>query len=159
LDTLVKTKTIAIQETSIELDENSVVFLDAATRNEAIEKLLETFEDQELKNHKSEFYQAVLEREKVASTGIGVGIALPHAKLPYFSDFFVRIGILETGVAWHSMDKVPVRVIFLIGGPDDKQSEYLNLLSQLTVYLRDADKRTQLLTLSSPRQIIQLFEA
>ncbi len=155
----VKTKSITIHETSIEISEDSVVFLKASSRNEAIEKLIDSIYSSQLQDHREEFFQAVLEREKIASTGIGMGIALPHAKLSCFSDFFLKIGILSQGISWNALDKIPVQAIFLIGGPDDKQSEYLSLLSQLTLYLRDVEKRKKLLTLSSPKQIIQLFES
>lgn len=157
--TLVKTKSVTFQDSSIEINEDSVVFFEATSRNEAIEKLLNHMSSTQLDGHREEFFQAVLEREKIASTGIGMGIAIPHAKLSCFSDFFLKIGILKEGVAWNAMDEVLVRAIFLIGGPDDKQSEYLSLLSQLTLYLRDVEKRKKLLTLSSPKQIIQLFES
>jgi len=71
----------------------------------------------------------MLEREKIVSTGIGMGVAIPHAKLTSVEDFFIAIGILSKGVQWNALDGGPVRLIFMIGGPDDKQTAYLQILS------------------------------
>ena len=134
-------------------------FLDVKNRNEAIKKLTDCLVScYNLEEYRDEFHQAVLEREKIASTGIGLGVAIPHAKLPQFDDFFIAIGVLEKGIDWNSMDNVDVRFIFLIAGPDDKQCDYLNLLSQLTLALRDESVRKKLLTSSSPKQIIETFK-
>ena len=140
------------------LDENGVAFLEATTSDQAIRQLINHLTENHKLLNKEEFYQAVLEREKIVSTGIGMGIAIPHAKLPMYDDFFLAIGILKRGVHWSSLDKIPVRLIFLIGGPDDQQTLYLKLLSQLTFSLRDEQKRKKLLTLTSPKEIISLFK-
>lgn len=100
-----------------------------------------------------------MEREEIVSTGIGMGVAIPHAKLHDYDDFFICIGILSKGVDWHAMDGALVRLIFMIGGPDDKQTEYLQILSRLTVALKDEERRKKMLTLNSPDAIIELFEA
>lgn len=139
------------------LSESSVFFLKAQSRDEAIAEIIDQLDAKTPLEKKDEFYQAVLEREKVASTGIGMGFAIPHARLAHYDQFFMAIGLLDQGVHWDSMDRIPVKMVFLIGGPDDKQSEYLSLLSELTLYLRDEETRKKLLTLTSPNQIIELF--
>lgn len=152
-------KTKSLTDVSSYLDVSTVQFLDVKNRNEAISKLADCLVScYNLEENKDEFLQAVLEREKIASTGIGVGVAIPHAKLPDFDDFFVAIGILKTGINWNSMDNVDVRLIFLIAGPDDKQCDYLNLLSQLTLVLRDEEIRKKLLNYTNPKQIIETFK-
>ncbi len=151
--------TKSLTDVSSYLDVSTIQFLDVKNRNQAISKLSDCLVScYNLEENKDEFLQAVLEREKIASTGIGVGVAIPHAKLPEFDDFFVAIGILKTGINWNSMDNVDVRLIFLIAGPDDKQCDYLNLLSQLTLVLRDEDVRKKLLSYTNPKQIIETFK-
>ncbi len=152
-------KSKSLTDVSSCLNPSTIQFLDAQNRNEAITKLTKCLTaSYNLQEYQEEFLQAVLEREKVASTGIGVGVALPHAKLPEFDDFFIAIGILKKGINWNSMDNVDVKLIFLIGGPDDKQCDYLNLLSQLTLVLRDEEIRKKLLHLTQPKQIIEMFQ-
>jgi PTS system nitrogen regulatory IIA component len=105
------------------------------------------------------FFKAIIEREKIVSTGIGMGVAIPHAKLHSYNHFFIAIGILKKPVEWNALDGAPVRLVFMIGGPDDKQTEYLQLLSSLTQAIKDEDRRKRLLTLQDPISIIELFKS
>lgn len=140
------------------LDPKGVAFLKATTRNDAIQELVDLLHANGTIANKEHFYQAIVEREKIVTTGIGMGVAIPHAKLPQFDDFFIAIGILKQGVDWGAIDGTPVRLIFLIGGPDDKQTEYLQILSELTLALKDEERRKKLLTLDSPEAIFKIFK-
>ncbi len=107
---------------------------------------------------KALFRIAIFHREYLASTGIGLGVAVPHAKMKDFSNFFIAIGIQsKQGLDWNALDKVPVRIIFMIGGPEDKQSEYLQILSQLTLVIKNVDLRKSLLKAQSPEQVLRLL--
>ncbi|MGK5593919.1 MAG: PTS sugar transporter subunit IIA [Parachlamydiaceae bacterium] len=140
------------------LSKNLILFLNASNRDEALEKLVDCiYQDGKLEDRDS-FFQAIIEREKIVSTGIGMGVAIPHAKLPGYDEFFIAIGILKKGVDWQAIDHSPVRIIFMIGGPDDKQTEYLQILSGLTLAIKNEDLRKKLLTLNSPEDIVKLFE-
>jgi nitrogen PTS system EIIA component len=141
------------------LDPRLVAFLDVSSRDDAIRTLVEkVYQAGKLKD-KYSFYEAIIDREKIVSTGIGMGAAIPHAKLSSYDNFFIAIGILKKGLDWNSLDGSPVRVIFLIGGPDDKQTEYLQILSKLTQMIKDDQIRKKLLTLSSPDELIELFDS
>jgi nitrogen PTS system EIIA component len=136
---------------------NLIHFSTASTRDDVIAELVDRL-DRAGKLHDSTlFHDSILLREKLVSTGIGMGVALPHAKLPGYEDFFIAIGILSKGVDWGSLDHIPVRLVFLIGGPDNKQTEYLQLLSELTQQLKNEPLRKKMLTLNSVEDIINLF--
>lgn len=141
------------------MDPELVVFLNTTTRDETLHSLVDyIYKAGKLKDEKT-FYQAIIDREKIVSTGIGMGIAIPHAKLPAFDHFFITVGILQRPVDWHSLDGAPVRLIFMIGGPDDKHTEYLQILSGITQAIKDEEKRKKLLTLQQPSAILELFQA
>ena len=140
------------------LDPELVAFLDVGSRDEAIRHLVEKVYQAGKLQDKYSFYEAIIDREKIVSTGIGMGAAIPHAKLSSYDNFFIAIGILKKGLDWNSLDGSPVRVIFLIGGPDDKQTEYLQILSKLTQMIKDDQIRKKLLTLSSPEELIEIFD-
>ena len=106
-----------------------------------------------------QFYQAIIEREKIVSTGIGMGVAIPHAKLATYKNFFLTIGILHKGAEWQALDKAPVRLIFMIGGPENKQTEYLKILSTLTAALRDEQLRKKIILAESEKEVMKLFES
>lgn len=141
------------------LDSKLVLFLDVHNRDQALKTLIDALDSQHKLKDKEAFYQAVLAREKIVSTGIGMGVAIPHAKLPQYDEFFIVIGIQKQGVEWKALDGAPVRLIFLIGGPDDKQTEYLQLLSRLTLAIKDVERRKQMLAAASPDDVIQLFSS
>lgn len=139
------------------LSPERIFFLKSHDRDDAIRQLVLNAN----KTHKidlmEEFYTAVITREKVVTTGIGMGVAIPHAKMSHFHDFFLAVGILDKGVDWKSLDGHPVRLIFLIGGPDDKQTEYLKILSSLTVKIKDDQTRKTLFNASSPEEAYHSF--
>ncbi|MFI0435532.1 MAG: PTS sugar transporter subunit IIA [Parachlamydiaceae bacterium] len=138
---------------------NLVVYLSTTTRDETLRAMIHQIYQAGKIKEEAPFYQAIIEREKVVSTGIGMGIAIPHAKLSSYDHFFIAIGILQKPVDWDSLDGAPVRLIFMIGGPDRKQTEYLLLLSSLTERIKDEEKRKKLLSLQQASAIIELFEA
>jgi PTS system nitrogen regulatory IIA component len=140
------------------LDPKCVISLDVDDRDGALKKLVDVLDIQGKLKDKDAFYHAIVEREKIVSTGIGMGVAVPHAKLPGYETFFIAIGVHQKGISWDSIDGMPVRVVFMIGGPDDKQAEYLQLLSRLTLAIKDEEKRKKMLHLRTAEDIIALFD-
>ena len=120
-----------------------IVFIDAADRQRAIDGLVDAADG--AAGDMDAFREAVHEREQIVSTGIGLGVAVPHAKLPSISDFFVVIGILRHEIDWDAIDQKPVRMVFLIGGPDDQQQVYLQILSKIVLVTKSPKLRERLL--------------
>jgi PTS system nitrogen regulatory IIA component len=142
------------------LDDRLISFLDVETRDEAIDALIDLVCQVGVLQNKPKFRSAVMHREDLVSTGIGLGIAIPHAKLSDLNDFFIVIGIQrKKGIDWNALDKAPVRLIFLIGGPDHRQSEYLQILSRLTAAIKDVDRRKEILKVETPQEVLALFGA
>lgn len=140
------------------LDEHLIVFLDEETRDGAIAQLVEKLDQRGLLPDKKGFHTAILEREKIVSTGIGIGVAIPHAKLSQCSDFFIAVGIQKAkGIDWNALDGSLVRLVFMIGGPENKQTEYLKILSRLTQAIKDEGRRKRLLKCTSVREVLELF--
>jgi nitrogen PTS system EIIA component len=141
------------------LDERLVLFLNADSRDEALEQLVSLLgKAGKLKDSKV-FHDAILEREKIVSTGIGLGVAIPHAKLQGYDEFFIAIGIqARKGIEWNALDSSPVSLIFMIGGPENKQTEYLKILSHLTMAIKNEERRKKLLKAYDAKDVIALFE-
>lgn len=140
------------------LNEHLIKFLNVPERDDVLKILVQTLHHEGKLVNEQNFYEAILERERIVSTGIGMGVAIPHAKIAGYEDFFIAIAILQKGVQWNALDGSPVRLIFMIGGPDDKQTEYLQILSSLTTALKDEERRKKMLTVNSANAIIQLFK-
>ena len=105
------------------------------------------------------FLDAVMARENMVSTAIGSGVAIPHARLNSCKNFFISIVILKKGIDWNALDHMPVNLLLIIAGPNDKQTEYLHLLSQLTLFLRDSNKSKAILQATNSQEVLDLFES
>ena len=140
------------------MEERLVAFLDVADRNGAIDALIRALDAAGKLVDPEAFRKAIFYREQLVSTGIGMGIAIPHAKMSDFDDFFIIVGIqTKKGLDWNALDSAPVRLIFMIGGPDNKQSEYLQILSMLTAKIKDPELRKLLLRAETARDVMRLF--
>ncbi|MEM8884037.1 MAG: PTS sugar transporter subunit IIA [Planctomycetota bacterium] len=99
--------------------------------------------------------EAIFEREEIMSTGIGLGIAIPHAKIPEVTDFVVALGKTAKGIEFSALDGQPVEFIVLIAGPDNQQERYLQLLARITLKLKDAHVRRAIASASDTDAILQ----
>ena len=142
------------------LDSRLISFLKEDTRDATIDSLIELLNEKGYLEDKQVFRDAILYREGLVSTGIGMGIAIPHAKMKNIHRFFIAVGIQQQkGIDWNALDKAPVRIVFMIGGPDDKQSEYLQILSMLTSAIKDENLRKKLLKATSVQEVFELFSS
>ena len=139
------------------LDPNLVFFLDDTLRDQVLRSMIDRIDQADLLENKKAFLSAIIDREKIVTTGIGMKVAIPHAKLPGHETFFIAIARLKKEVEWGSLDEVPVRLVFMVGGPDDKQTEYLQILSSLTRTLKNESLRKQLIEAKTTEEIIDLL--
>jgi mannitol/fructose-specific phosphotransferase system IIA component (Ntr-type) len=100
---------------------------------------------------------AVRERERLLSTGIGLGIAIPHARIASVTDFVVAVGRHPRGVDFGSIDQKPVHIVVLIAGPQDAQKPYLELLAQLSKRLKLQDVRAKIVGGAAPADVVKLL--
>jgi len=89
--------------------------------------------------------KAVEEREEVLSTGIGFGVAIPHGRTPSVPDLAMVAGVTAAPVAFDALDGEPVRVLFLLVGPERSAGEHCKALSRIARLARSESLRTQLL--------------
>ncbi len=99
----------------------------------------------------------ILEREAMASTGIGHGIAIPHCLTNLVNDTVMAFGRSTTGIPFDSADNRPAQLIFLLAGPQTATSEHLKLLSKLSRLLTEKQFRTQLFEAATAEEVIELF--
>ncbi|HLU49482.1 MAG TPA: PTS sugar transporter subunit IIA [Planctomycetota bacterium] len=136
------------------LSPDRIVWLNGSDKTECLESLVRSICQSAEITREDDVLQAILEREKLLSTGFGLGLAIPHAKLKIVRDFVVGLGVHKAGVDFESLDKKPVHILVMILGPSQQQDEYLKVLSRVTAFLRD--NRDKLLSLESPDAIYEL---
>lgn len=101
--------------------------------------------------------QVLLEREKIGSTGVGNGIAIPHGKLPKLQNLLLCFGRSAKGIAYEAKDRLPVHLFVLILAPDNMATEYLQTLGRISRLLKEESIRAKLLQAASPKTVQQLF--
>ena len=103
--------------------------------------------------------EIILEREKLGSTGIGQGIAVPHAKTDQVKQIVVAFGLSQKGVNFESLDEEPVYLIFLVLAPVDATGMHLKLLAKIARLLKDKVFRNSLKSCKGKRrEIFQVIE-
>jgi len=137
------------------------VILDLAVRDkwEAIRALAETFRGSEEILDFPKFVEDVLSREKLQTTGVGEGIGLPHARTDSVRSLIVAAGVAKFPLEFEALDQEPVRLIFLMGVPDDDAAQYIKLLAYLAKTVCKAEMRDKLLGAPDAASLIDIFQA
>lgn len=139
------------------MDSANMYFSDCTVKDEILESMVDTCIAAGKVKDLEDFKTAIFEREAIVSTGIGLGVAVPHAKRSGIDEFFITVGILDTPVDWQAIDDKPVSIVFLIGGPDNRQSDYLKILARLVLFTKNEKRRKALLESSTPEEVIAQF--
>jgi PTS system nitrogen regulatory IIA component len=106
-----------------------------------------------------ELLRVLLEREKLGSTGIGEGIAIPHGRLKKLSNFFICFGRSLKGVDFDSIDGKPSQLFFLVMAPENSAVENLKLLSRIVTLLKESSFKKRLMDAHSQKELFQILSA
>jgi len=132
--------------------------LKATSKEEAINELIQIlYEDGKIID-KEKFKQAVLKREEEFSTGIGMGIAIPHGKSDAVKEASIAFGRSNKGVDYESMDDEPAHLFFLIAVPEESSDVHLRALSEISRKLMHTETRENLFKVESFEEFIKVFE-
>jgi mannitol/fructose-specific phosphotransferase system IIA component (Ntr-type) len=101
--------------------------------------------------------QAVLEREKIMSTGVGKNFAIPHGKTDAVDDIVLAFATTAEPVNYGSMDNEPVRIVLLLISKESLVSQRLSLLSRASKVMNSDHARTALMNAKSPEDVISIF--
>lgn len=102
-------------------------------------------------------FDVLLERERLGTTGVGDGIAIPHGKLPDLDKLFGCFARLEAPVAFDSTDNQPVDLVFLLLAPETAGADHLKALARISRVLRDSLHCDKLRTAPGPDKIYALL--
>lgn len=104
------------------------------------------------------FFEAILRRENLESTGIGLGVAIPHARTPAVARTALAFGRSEAGVDFNSLDDKPAFLIFLIAAPEDRKTEYIMTLARVSRLMRRDEARIALNRARTPDEVIAVIQ-
>lgn len=128
-------------------------------KNAAIDQLVELLAKNGNLKDKGKFKQAILEREKLSTTGIGEGIAIPHGKSNAVKRAALAAMVVPEGVDFESADGQDAHLLFMIAVPENGADLHLEVLERLAAMLMDEDFRKKLMEAKHPSEFLKIISA
>ena len=132
--------------------------LQSTKRTAALNEIARLLEDHPQVANFAGFYDELLARDRLDTTSLGNGIALPHARTEHVKEIVIAVGRSDAGIAVDEKGEV-VRLFFVLGTPKSKPADYLAVVSALCRLLRDPVNREAMLTAATPEDFIAVVRA
>ena len=140
------------------LKKELVLFSNLSKKKEKLEALIRLIDNENLVEDAEALRQSIFSREEIMSTGIGLGIAVPHARIKGVKNILIAIGINKNGIEdYESIDGTPVRLVIMIIAGEKQHKEYLKLLSQIVKILKKNSRIDHLLDAKNADEVIGLL--
>lgn len=140
-------------------DETLVKFnLKSDAKDDVIEELVDLVATSNMVKDRDQLLTDVRERENLVTTGVGYGVAFPHAKTKSVKGIVIAFGRSVKGVAFDAMDHRPVNLFFLIAAPEDAIGAHLNVMARLSFLMKSEKNRQKLLEATSPGDVLALMD-
>ena len=135
-----------------------VVFLNGTpSKRDALLYIAEVTAAQFPPKDRAAFVKAIFDREDVTSTGIGNGVAIPHARLPTLPGSLITVAICLSGIDFTSRDGKPVQIVIMIAARDRDRAEHLRVLASVASRLQDEALRRHLLEAKSAQAVLDIL--
>ncbi len=142
------------------LSENRIkIHLTNTEKEKIIEEMVEVIDDSVKLDNKAEILKAVLDREAVMSTGVGDEVAIPHGKTESLNEIIAALGITKDPIDFNSLDDKPVRLVWLLIGPQDKTGPHLKALSRISRLMHKEEFRERLIQTMAPKDAIEVIDS
>ena len=140
-------------------EENLIVFdLKAASKESVIEELVDLINVSNMVSDKDRLLKDIKDREELVTTGIGYGVAFPHAKTKSVKGIVIAFGRSNDGIDFEAIDHKPVNLFFIIAAPEDAIGAHLNVMSRLSYLMKSEENRQTLMTVTSPGEVLELID-
>jgi PTS system fructose-specific IIC component len=134
-----------------------VTNLPGTTKAEIINAMIDLAATNEKVIDKEKMRAAIFEREKIMSTGVGSGFAIPHGKTDAVQDIVAAFAITDQPIDYQSLDDQPVRIVFLLVGRDNSVGPHIKLLSRISRLMNKEEFRKRLIEAESPGEVLKIF--
>ncbi|MDR7074574.1 PTS fructose transporter subunit IIABC [Fictibacillus barbaricus] len=138
--------------------ETIILDLQAQAKETVIDELIDKLHSAGKLNNKEDYKKAILARESQSTTGIGEGIAIPHAKTNAVSEPAIAFGRSVQGIDYESLDGNHAHLFFMIAAYENANNDHLQTLSRLSSFLMDAEFRTKLESASTKEEILEAID-
>ncbi len=135
-----------------------LILPDVDRKEECLEIMVDSIATASGIRSRDELWDGILHREKLMSTGIGMGVAIPHARLPGVSELTMAVAVCSKGLAdYEAMDDRPVQLVFMIVAGVDQHAHYLRMLSFISSRVKQDDLRRRLVEATDPQVFYDTF--
>ncbi len=144
------------------IPEDRLLILDQVfdDKMQLIESLFDRcIENTPLTEHRHSIWSTLKERELSMSTGIGVGVAIPHCSSEYVPDVVGIAGILKHGVDFQAVDEIPVQIVVLLLMPKKKFEKHIKVLAAIAKLFNNEQVRVDILKATTPAEAFQVIDA
>jgi PTS system fructose-specific IIC component len=138
--------------------ETIILNVTAKTKSEIINELIDVLDNAGKLSNKEEFKNAILKREQEFSTGVGDGVAIPHAMSKVVKKSTLAFGYSKEGIDYDSMDGQPAHIFFMIAGEENGNNEHLETVSRLSVLLLNEDFRNKVNNIKTKEDLINAID-
>ncbi|MBD3233958.1 MAG: PTS fructose transporter subunit IIA [candidate division Zixibacteria bacterium] len=140
------------------LEEELVEFnLKSKDKDSVIKELVGLASRSKLVKDEDQLLKAVIEREELVTTGVGYGVAFPHAKTRSVRGIVIAFGKSIDGIDFVAMDKKPVNLFFLIAAPEDAIGAHLNVMAELSFLMKSEENRQKLIEAKGFDDVIKVL--
>ena len=139
--------------------ESTIVDLQGESKEDIIAELVNSLSVGDAITDRDQVLQAVLDREKIMSTGIGDGIAIPHGKSAAVTELVAAMGTQRRGVDFDALDGEPAFVFFLLVSPANVSGPHIKALARISRLLKNDEFKKKLIEANSAEEIIATIEA
>ena len=136
-----------------------ILGMQASTKDQVLEQMVDALFATGAISDRNELLRVITEREKLMSTGIGHGVALPHGKTKVASSSLAALATLHTPVGFDSLDDEPVSIVLMLVGTEGNVGVHLRLLSRISRMVGSEQFRQQLLAAPTPEDVIDMFSS
>ena len=140
------------------LNKKRILFLDCTTKAEALKSLIDSLSDAPEITDREELAEGIFHREELMSTGIGLGIAVPHVRLASVKDIVMAVGICRKPLEdYESLDGLPINFVFMIVAGKEQHTQHLRLLSSISSLFKDEKLHASLLHVRSTDEFYSIL--
>lgn len=129
-----------------------------SSKKRALELVSQILADSQAAANKNEIFDSLVARERLGTTGLGHGVALPHGRLSSVQDAMGVLLTLAQAIDFDAIDREPVDLVFALMVPQGATEAHLQLLAQMAEMLRDSAMREKLRTAGSPEELQALIQ-
>jgi mannitol/fructose-specific phosphotransferase system IIA component (Ntr-type) len=126
------------------------------SKEDLIRQAVDLLDHEGLLTDKEGVSHALLERERVMSTGIGGGVAIPHAQSPGVRELAVSFVRVQDDLPFDALDGKPVRLVFMIVGPEERGG-FIRVLARISRLLYTGDLQRELLAAETPEKVVEII--